>query len=110
MLTKGGAHYIAGANSSHHYGILAVARYFQRTSALTRGFVEVGWGLQFTNRLTHDIDSRINSTPMAGAGYVLPNGPQDLVFTARYIHLSNAGTAGGNEGLNFFMLSLGVRF
>lgn len=110
MFTKGGAVYLAGPNSSHHYGIVAVARYYDRDDSPVKGFYEFGWGLQFANRLTHDLDSRVSSTPLFGAGFVVPNGKYDLVFNARYFHISNAGTAGGNEGLNFYQLSLGVRF
>jgi hypothetical protein len=110
MFTKGGSDFIAGPNSSHHYGVLVIGRYYQHYTRATRAFVEAGWGLQFTNRLTHDIDTRVNSTPMVGVGLISPLGGEEVMFSLRYFHISNAGTAGGNEGLNFFQLSVGLRF
>jgi hypothetical protein len=110
MFTKGGADFIAGPNSSFHYGVLLIGRYFQHYTHATRAFVEGGWGLQYTNRLTHDIDSLWNSTPMLGVGFIVPFKGEELMFTVRYFHISNGGTAGDNEGLNFFQFSAGLRF
>lgn len=110
MFTKGGADFLAGPNSSHHYGVLLIGRYYQRYSKSMRGFLEGGWGLQFTNRLTHDLDARLNSTPMIGGGVVFPYRGDEVMVSLRYFHISNAGTAGDNEGLNFFQLSVGLRF
>jgi hypothetical protein len=110
MFTKGGADFMAGPNSSHHYGVLLTGRYFQKYAKSSRAFVEGGWGLQYTDRLTHDLDSLWNSTPMVGAGIVVPFERTDLVISVRYFHISNAGTAGDNEGLNFFQLRFGLRF
>ena len=110
MFTKGGADFIAGPNSSFHYGLLLVGRYYQHYAKTLRAFVEGGWGLQYTNRLTHDIDSLWNSTPMIGAGFIVPMRGDELMVSLRYFHISNGGTAGDNEGLNFFQLSAGLRF
>jgi hypothetical protein len=110
MFSQGGGDFLAGHNSSHHYGLMAVGRYYQKYTKSTRAFVEAGWGLQFTNRLTHDLDSRINSTPMLGVGIVVPFEDFEVMFNVRYFHISNAGTAGGNEGLNFFQVQTGLRF
>ena len=110
MFTKGGARFLAGPNSSHHYGLLFIDRYYQHMSGEVRTFLEGGWGVQYTNRLTHDIDSMWNSTPMLGAGFVVPVQGKELMFTVRYFHISNAGTQGGNEGLNFFQVLVGLRY
>ena len=110
IVTKGGSDFLAGPNTSHHYGVMLVGRYFERYSKAVRAFLEGGWGLQYTNRLTHDLDSLWNSTPMIGAGFVVPLKDAELMFTLRYFHISNAGTAGDNEGLNFFQFQVGYRF
>lgn len=110
MFTKGGADFMAGPNSSHHYGLLLVGRYYQKYAKSARAFVEGGWGLQYTNRLTHDLDSLWNSTPLVGAGVIVPFERYELMLSVRYFHISNAGTAGDNEGLNFFQVRFGLRF
>ncbi len=110
MFTKGGSDFIAGPNSSHHYGVLFTGRYFQHYAKSARAFVEGGWGLQYTNRLTHDLDSLWNSTPMLGMGIIVPFDKKDLMISVRYFHISNAGTAGDNEGLNFIQFRFGLRF
>jgi hypothetical protein len=110
MVTKGGADFMAGPNISHHYGVMVIGRYFERYSKSARAYVEGGWGLQYTNRLTHDIDSLWNSTPMIGTGFIVPVDGDELIFSLRYFHISNAGTAGDNEGLNFFQFQVGYRF
>lgn len=110
MYTKGGHWSILPTNNSHHYGVMLVGRYFQRTASRTRAFLEAGWGLQYTNRVTHDIDSNWNSTPMIGLGFDVELKGYDLMFGARYFHISNAGTVGGNEGLNFLQFQVGFRY
>ena len=110
MVTKGGADFIAGPNTSHHYGLLLIGRYYQKYAKSSRAFLEGGWGLQYTNRLTHDLDSMWNSTPMIGGGIVVPFSSWELMLSVRYFHISNAGTAGDNEGLNFFQFTVGARF
>jgi hypothetical protein len=110
MVTKGGSDFVAGPNTSHHYGLLVIGRYYQKYAKSARAFVEGGWGLQYTNRLTHDLDSLWNSTPMIGAGFIVPLDDTELMFSVRYFHISNGGTAGDNEGLNFFQFTVGARF
>lgn len=90
------------------FGALAMARYvFPRR---IRSYLEAGWGLQLANRTTIDLSSRLNSTPVLGAGVILDAGTGQIYVGVRYLHISNGGTVGNNQGQNQLHLMLGYRF
>ncbi len=96
--------------TAHNYGLSALGRYYLNREGSTRFYVEGGWGLDYINRLTYDLYSRINSSPVIGVGVVFERGDHDILLSFRLKHLSNAGTAGPNEGENYGVLMLGYRF
>lgn len=92
-------------------GGLVLARWHGRPDPIGRNFfVDLGWGLQFANRETIDLDSRLNSTPTLDLGATFPMGRSEFLFMIRYMHASNAGTKGDNRGNNLVSLMAGIRF
>lgn len=86
-------------------GALALARYEYANG----WFYELGWGLQYANPTTHDLDSRLNSTPTLGLGYVFDCAGTDVRTTLRFMHSSNGGTNPPNQGQNQLWLMIGFR-
>lgn len=89
-------------------GALVFARY-EFPARSIRMFFDLGWGLQVADRISQDLDTRLNSTPMFGAGIIV--GRERPVYIAlRLLHMSNAGTNKPNQGQNQLQLLVGVRF
>jgi hypothetical protein len=93
------------------FGVLAMARWHGRRDQYGQGFYfDLGWGFQLADRRTIDLDSRLNSTPVIDLGTTFPLGRQELMVGLRFLHASNAGLVGRNQGSNQFFLTAGVRF
>ena len=93
------------------YGVLASARWFGNHDARGQGFYfGLGWGLQYADRTSWDLDSKINSTPMLEFGTTFPVMRREFQVGFRYLHASNAGTVGDNQGSNQLYLTVGFRF
>lgn len=89
---------------------LGLGRYETRGPSGRGTYFEAGWGLHWASDYTWDLDSRISSTPTAGAGILVRHGNNDYQLGLRWYHISNAGLRGSNQGQNQFLLMLGVRF
>lgn len=97
-------------NRQSEYGFLSYARwYFGKTNSV-RLYTDLGWGLHYSSRRTHDLESRLNSTPYLAFGVLIPNKTVDWLVGARVMHISNGGTVGHNRGQNQLLVTLGVRF
>lgn len=97
------------ANKVDAIGALALARY-EWVVGGTRLYGDVGIGVQYSSQRTYDLPSRLSSTPTFDLGVFIPAGKQELTLGLRFMHISNAGTAGSNGGQNQLFLDLGVRF
>lgn len=89
-----------GPNQAETFGAMAYGRW---RWPLKRGvgiYATAGWGLQYTNRTSVDLDSNINSTPMLGLGFSWDTGDGEASIGLRFLHISNAGTRGRNQGQN----------
>ena len=78
----------------------------------TRGclapYIELSGGTLFTN---HDVPTGTNSinfTPGASFGTHILRNSYDWTIEARYMHISNAGLATPNPGINTFQVRLGI--
>ena len=98
------------ANSSSAYGLLALARYTWRPKDAPDSFLDIGWGVQFLSRSSHDLQSKINSTPCLDFGIILGKDHPRATVGARFMHISNAHTVGANEGQNQVYLLIQVPF
>lgn len=93
------------------FGNLWYGRWFWPQDKEHRGFyADLGWGAQYANLITHDLDSHLNSTPMLGVGSRFPMGDRDFMIGLRYLHISNGGTYKPNRGQNQIYFMIGVRF
>jgi hypothetical protein len=99
------------ANHTYAYGVLEYGRWRGRMTPDGWGmYFDLGWGLQWADKQTVDLDSKWNSTPMIGFGGVYQFGSQELLIGARLLHLSNAGLVGHNHGQNQILFTISVRF
>jgi len=74
-------------------------------------YLELGGGVLFTNHDVPDGTNAVNFTPQAGLGIQLPlrRRSSDYFGVAlKYIHISNAGLAIPNPGLNTLQIKLSV--
>lgn len=110
LFTKGGGLYEFGNDRSFAYGLLAMSRWKTGFSANGSTFFELGWGLQAQDTISHDMGSRINSTPTLGIGWMGKGGKTNFQLTARFMHISNAGLIPRNLGQNQFQVLFGIRF
>jgi hypothetical protein len=96
---------------THAFGVLAIARWYSNQDQYGQGFYYGGgWGLQFADRASIDLDSKVNSTPMLEVGTTFPVGRSEILIGLRFLHVSNAGTVGDNNGSNQLFLTVGLRF
>lgn len=95
---------------SNGAGIALSARYPVGTIQGFRFFVEPGFGFLYIQRGTHDLPSRVNSTPMVGLSAVLPVPSDHIRVTLRLFHASNGGTLKTNPGQNQAWLMVGYRY
>ncbi|HXH62183.1 MAG TPA: acyloxyacyl hydrolase [Fimbriimonadaceae bacterium] len=106
MHTIGGGFRVWPVTRAHNFGITLAGRFW-----LGHGyFMDAGWGLDYINRLTYDVYTRLNSSPVLGFGSIVKSPMGELQVSLRWKHISNAGTAGHNEGENYLVLAVGLRF
>lgn len=99
------------SRDTDNYGLLAMGRWYGKPSATgQRYFLSLGWGAQYATYRTPDLDSRINSTPVVDLGTVFPVSGREFMFAIRYLHASNAGIVGRNQGTNQILVMTGFKF
>jgi len=91
-------------------GGLAYSRWRWARRAGVGAYMDLGIGLSYADRTNRDLDSRLNSTPYFGGGLALARGSHEWLVGLAFHHLSNAGTRGNNQGMNFLLLSVRYRF
>ncbi|MBI5706034.1 MAG: acyloxyacyl hydrolase [Armatimonadetes bacterium] len=109
--TVGGAKGSTEHNRLNTLGFLGMARW--RGERDSRGYAPygaVGWGISFGNRTTVDLDSKVNSTPVIEGGLSYAPPGQEWLFGLRWLHASNAGLKGRNQGLNEVHVFVAKRF
>lgn len=72
-------------------------------------YYSLGWGLQYVDTTSIDLDSQLNSSPVFGVGVICFWGKQELRIGFDFLHLSNAGLQGSNQGQNQLYFSVGMR-
>jgi hypothetical protein len=98
-------------NSTYALGGLAYGRWYWPLDHLGNGvYADLGWGLQIADRTTLDLESSINSTPVAGFGGVFRDGKKEYLIGLRFLHISNGGLVKPNFGQNEVFLTLGFRY
>jgi len=98
-------------NETFAVGVLGLSRWRWPLDKNGNGvYVDLGWGLQFANQATIDLDSELNSTPVLGFGGTFKSGTQEYMIGLRYLHISNAGFKKPNDGQNELLLTFGVRY
>lgn len=107
--TIGGGFDDIATNSLGLFGVTFGARY-PLAMVGRGGYVQGGWGLSYGSAITRDLDSRVNSTPYLAIGRTFANDGLSNFFELRYMHFSNAGLAGSNQGSNQVQFLFGVEF
>ncbi|MBX3118495.1 MAG: acyloxyacyl hydrolase [Fimbriimonadaceae bacterium] len=90
-------------------GVLVFFRFKKHLHGDTAYLVDLGWGLTYGSDRTRDLDSRLNSSP--ALSFWISHGPRhrEFMYGLRYLHLSNAGFVGNNQGQNQIFLTFGIR-
>jgi hypothetical protein len=73
-------------------------------------YADIGFGVQFVDRVTFDLQSTINTTPMLGFGGVFRAGKEEVLIGLRWLHVSNGGRVKPNRGDNILFFTFGIRF
>lgn len=90
-------------------GILALARFRSPLEGETAWVTGLGWGLQLGSHPTRDLDSRLNSTPVVEFGLSMGKPEREVLLMVRFLHASNAGLKGNNQGQNQTFIYIAVR-
>jgi hypothetical protein len=86
-------------------GVLVMARWRWRSGSHWPLYADVGWGLQYQKPRTVDLDTRLNSTPTFGIGFRIIQEREIGMIGVRFIHASNAGIVGANQGQNTLLVT-----
>jgi lipid A 3-O-deacylase len=70
-------------------------------------YVELGGGVLFTNTEVPPGTSRVNFTPQGAVGVHFPHSKYNLSAEVRFMHISNAGLATPNPGINTLQVRIG---
>ncbi|MCU1242548.1 MAG: hypothetical protein JWO71_3274 [Candidatus Acidoferrum typicum] len=70
-------------------------------------YVELGGGLLFTNTQVPPGTSRVNFTPQGAVGVHFPRTKYNWSAEVRFMHISNAGLATPNPGINTLQVRIG---
>jgi hypothetical protein len=73
-------------------------------------YFEIGGGTLFTNTKVPEATSTINFTSSAAVGLHFLRSKHNISAEVRYMHISNAGLARPNPGINTIQLRLGFGF
>ncbi len=92
------------------FGAMSYARWRWPRKHGIGAYLDFGIGLCYADRSNRDLDSRVDSTPYLGGGFALPSGKGEWLVGAAWLHVSNAGTKGHNQGMNFLMIGARHRF
>jgi hypothetical protein len=106
MFTKGGTVWGTPGRRMHSYGVLVFGRYRRGVAPGSGPYLDVGWGLVYNSVTTKDLDSRLSSAPFVAVGAEF--GRFDV--QARFLHMSNGGLAGENQGSNAVQFIAGIKF
>ncbi len=100
------------SNRTEAFGALAIMRYkWPRDKQMNGFYADIGWGMQYANKPTVDLDTKLNSTPVLGVGgFFRYNEHHELMLGARLLHISNGGTKKPNHGQNQLLIVVGTRF
>jgi Lipid A 3-O-deacylase (PagL) len=99
------------ANKTDAFGALMLLRNTAISGPKFRVYTDIGVGLNLSDQRTVDLSSRLTATPTIGLMFGVPTGRgQEFYFGARLMHLSNAGTAGNNQGNNQLLFVAQYRF
>lgn len=90
-------------------GILGLARFRSPLEGETAWVTGLGWGLQYGDRATRDLDSRLNSTPVVELGLSMGKPTREVLLMVRFLHVSNAGLKGSNQGQNQTYIYVAIR-
>lgn len=98
-------------NSTFAVGGLAYARWRWPVDRFGNGvYADFGWGLQFADQPTLDLESQLNSTPILDFGGSLKDGHAEYLLGLRFLHISNAGFVKPNYGQNELFVTFGFRY
>lgn len=106
--TESTRHPVKGERSSG-VGLIAMMNVHRMVGRSWGYYYSLGWGLQYVNTTSIDLDSELNSSPVAGAGVICFWGKREVRIGFDFLHLSNGGLQGSNQGQNQLYFSLGVR-
>lgn len=102
--------YFSKPESAYAAGLTLMYRYHFSSNRRFAPFVEAGSGFVFTNldEKIPELNGGFQFSPQAGIGFRSALSPSsDLILSARWFHLSNAGTKKPNVGLNNYMITAG---
>lgn len=92
-------------------GVNTLFTYNFETGTRLVPFFQIGGGFLYTDLRVHELGSRFNGSPQGGLGlkYFL-NNKNAFTVQYRFRHVSNAGTADRNQGIDGSFLLFGMDF
>ena len=97
------------ANTAYGFGLNPIAlKWNFETRGRVVPYIELGGGTLFTNQQVPTRTSRVNFTSGAALGMHVLRNRFNWSIELRYMHISNAGLATQNPGINTIQLRLGL--
>ncbi len=90
-------------------GLIAMMHVHRMLTESWGYYYSLGWGLQYVSKASVDLDSQLNSSPVLGFGVISFWGKREIRIGFDYLHLSNAGLQGSNQGQNQLFFSVATR-
>lgn len=97
-------------NDANAIGFLPYGRWRFATGRGFGFYFDAGLGVQYQDRTSVDLDLKLNTTPMLGAGVATRVGDTEVLYGIRLLHISNGGRRKPNNGSNQLLLTVFVRF
>jgi hypothetical protein len=99
------------ASTTQAWGVLATARYRIKMNQRDNFFYDIGFGVQWVNKTSHDLRLANNTTPTLGIGIesrMADN--KSWIWGLRVVHASNAGRTKTNPGQNMLEFMIGIKY
>lgn len=102
---------VISPDANAEFGVSFLLKYSDKITSRVAPYIEGGIGMVYTTQHTHEQGTQFNFLPQVGAGlHCFLNDNLALTGGYRYRHLSNAGFADDNSGINHHFVLVGLSY
>jgi hypothetical protein len=98
-----------GHETVHAASLSLLARHAFKARGSVQPYIELSSGPIYANKRVPESTSHYNFISQGGVGVTMTHGSTPLMLGIRFFHISNAGYADSNPGINFVGVLFGLR-